>query len=155
MFSREAAGRSLDLVPRSDAATKKGEEGDGKWVGHAHFCIPFEDRCFHERDGKPALAQDEAPSRGEPAEPRRFHTDQGTPSPKLGGTDNKTNTHEIHRERKGRGIRNKGTIERRRKDRNKHRSANRRMYRKGKKRSPQGRLAEGGHRSQATYNTSP
>ena len=56
---------------------------------HTHLYIPFDDQYFHEWDGKLALAQDRARSRGEPGEPQRFHTDQRTPSPKLGGTDNK------------------------------------------------------------------
>ena len=64
----------------------------GRTHTHAHFHRPFEDQCFHEWDGKLALAQDKAPSRGELGEPRRFYTGQRAPSPKLGGTDNKTNT---------------------------------------------------------------
>ena len=62
-----------------------------------HSYRPFEDQCFHGWDGKLNLAQDKAPSRGEPGEPRRFHTDRRTPSPKLRGTGNNANIKETHR----------------------------------------------------------
>ena len=74
-------------------------KGDGKWFEHRHFHRPFDDQYFHGWDGKLALAQDKAPSRGEPGEPRRFYTDQRTPSPKLGGAGNKLYANMIHQEK--------------------------------------------------------
>ena len=96
---------------------QKGREG-GWEVGRTHTRIhsPFEEGCFHEWDGKLALAQDRAPSRGEPGEPRGSYTDQRTPSPQLGGTDNYATIKETYREICfARGIKNKPTNEKKRK----------------------------------------
>lgn len=52
---------------------------------------------FHEWDGKLFLAQDKAPSKGEPGQPRGLNTDQRTPGPKLGSTNNYTNNKDTRR----------------------------------------------------------
>ena len=69
---------------------------------------------LHKGDGKLALAQDRAPSRGEPGEPRGLTTLQRTPSPKLGGKEDKMKDSGTQRERNfKRGISNEATVERR------------------------------------------
>ena len=111
---------------------------------------------MQEWDGKLALAQDGTPSRGEPGAPRRFTAYQLTPSHKLGGKRDMIEGKETRRERNSRrGIRNEATTEIRKRNRNRHRGANRKMYRETKKDPPQGRLVEVGHRSQANHNTAP
>ena len=94
---------------------------------------------MNEWDGKLALAQGRTPSRGEMGETRRFNTYQRTPSPKLGGKRDMIKGNEPRRERdQKRGIRNESTIERRKSNRNRHRGANRRMYREIRKETPRG-----------------
>ena len=95
---------------------KRWGKGDGKWVENmytqAHLHKYFAEHCRNEWDGKPALAQDRTPSRGEPGEPRRFETYQWTPSPKLGGKEDKMEGNDARRKRNyKRGIRNEATIE--------------------------------------------
>ena len=101
--------------------------------------MDLEGHVLRKGDGKLALAQDRTPSRGEPGEPRGLTTFQRTPSPKLGGKRDETEGRENKRERNPkRGIRNETTIERRKGNRNKHRGANRKIYRKIKKETPRG-----------------
>ena len=118
-------------------------EGNGRWVWNNEWHVQSHKTVrgyiSQERDGKLALAQDRAPSRGEPGEPRGLNTFQRTPSPKLGGRKDETKGREVKRERNTkRGIRNETTIERRRNDRNKFRGANRKIYRMIKKETPRG-----------------
>ena len=95
---------------------KRWGKGDGKWVDsmytQANLHKYFTGQCRNEWDGKLALAQDGTPSRSEPGEPRRFDTYQRTPSPKLGGKDDKMKGNSSRRERNyKRGVRNEATVE--------------------------------------------
>ena len=98
MFA-EQQGDASTSCPGAKRRQKRMGEGGGRWVENTHFRKPFEEHCLNERDGNLALAQDRTPSRGEPGEPRRSSTYQRTPSPKLGGKEDKMKNNETHRRR--------------------------------------------------------
>ena len=168
---KQKTGRERDCLPaerQGDVAIpcpgtkrrqKRRVKGDGRWVWNkqwqAHQHKDFTLQYLSGWDGKLASAQDGTPSRGEPGEPRRFNTYQRTPGPKLGGKRDTIKGNGTRRERnQKRGIRNEATTERRERNRNRHRGANRKMYREISNKK-QGRLAEDGNRSQANHNTAP
>ena len=131
----ERQGEPLTSCPGAMRRQKRAGIGDGKWVGHTHththIHSSYKDNYSCEWDGKLALAQDKAPSRGEPGEPRGFYTDQRTPNPKLGGTNKYTNSKDPHRRNNfTRGIRIKETKETIINNRNKSRNEHRKAYRR-------------------------
>ena len=71
---------------------RKGKRG-GRWVGNTHLYRHTDEHRLKEWDGKLALAQDRAPSSGEPGEPRGYNTYQRTPGPKLGGKEEQDSRH--------------------------------------------------------------
>ena len=99
----EQQGGIATPCPVATRQRKSWGEGDGRWVWsngwHAQSHKKVRRCVLHKRDGKLALAQDRAPSRGEPGEPRGLTTFQRTPSPKLGGKKDETEGREVKRER--------------------------------------------------------
>ena len=92
-LSAEQQGDLETSCPAAMRQRKSWVEGDGRWVWnnewHAQSHKTIRGHILQERDGKLALAQDRAPSRGEPGEPRGLTSFQRTPRPKLGGKDTK------------------------------------------------------------------